>query len=305
MASTGTIRLQYRLLNVFATGAEFSGNPLCVFEDGGALTTEGMQRLARQFNLSETTFILPSETASAKIRIFTPAYEMPFAGHPTLGTAFVVNDLKSLAGKVQLQMAAGIIPVASPETGVWRLTANRPRWRELENNIPELAAALSLTANDVAGPVLWVDSGNEQLLVPVNSTAAVLRAMPQSEKLAHMGPTFKTLIFYREGDFVRARFFFRQLTGFAEDPATGSACANLGGWFLATKFGSTHAGPPWPRRPHDIPVFRLPFSCAVSQGTEIGRPSELKLAIDANETITVAGIVRELGRGYVDVNKRT
>lgn len=285
MAALPTIRLQYRLLNVFATGAEFSGNPLCVFEDGSALATEHMQRLARQFNLSETTFILPSESASASVRIFTPAYEMPFAGHPTLGTSYVVNDLKKLGGKVQLQMAAGIIPVDSPESDLWRLTANRPRWRDFEHSIPELASALSLKADDIAGPVLWVDSGNEQLLVPVHSEAAVQRATPHSEKLSHMGPTFKTLIFYPKADFVRARFFFRQLTGFAEDPATGSACANLGGWFLATKSEYTS-------------------SCTVSQGTEIGRPSELKLAIDANGTITVAGIVRELGRGYVDVNIR-
>ena len=304
MASSPIIRLHYRILTVFATAAEFSGNPLCVFEDGSALTTDEMQALARQFNLSETTFILPHETASASVRIFTPAYEMPFAGHPTLGTAFVVNELQSLAGKVQLQMAAGTIPVDSPLPGLWRLTANRPRWRDFDQDVAELTAALSLAPGDITAPVLWVDSGNEQLLVPVSSEAAVLRATPQADKLTHLGPTFKTLVFYCEGDFVRARFFFRQLTGFAEDPATGSACANLGGWFLATKLGSTHAGHPWPRRPHDIPVFRLPFSCTISQGTEIGRPSELKLAIDANETITVAGIVRELGRGYVDVNKR-
>lgn len=285
MTAWPTLRLQYRILNVFATGAEFSGNPLCVFEDGSALGTEQMQALARQFNLSETTFILPSETASASVRIFTPAYEMPFAGHPTLGTAFAVNELKGLAGKVQLQMAAGTIPVDSPETGVWRLTANRPRWREFSSPMADLAAALSLTVEEIADPVLWIDSGNEQLLLPVNSEAAVLRAAPQADKLSHFGPTFKTLVFFRKGDFVRARFFFRQLTGFSEDPATGSACANLGGWFLATKLG-------------------LPFSCTVSQGTEIGRPSELRLAIDASETITVAGIVREIGRGYVDVNTR-
>ena len=285
MAAPSTIRLQYRILNVFATAAEFSGNPLCVFEDGSALSTEEMQALARQFNLSETTFILPSETASASVRIFTPAYEMPFAGHPTLGTAFVVDQLKGLAGKVRLQMAAGVIPVESPEPNLWRLTANRPRWRECESPASELAEALSLTADDIAAPVLWVDSGNEQLMLPVHSEAAVLRAAPQVDKLAHFGPIFKTLVFFRNADFVRARFFFRQLTGFSEDPATGSACANLGGWFLATK-------------------SRLPLACQVSQGTEIGRPSELRLAINAAETITVAGIVRELGRGYVDVNKR-
>lgn len=278
------MRLNFRIINVFATEAEFSGNPLCVFEDGGALTTEQMQRLARQFNLSETTFILPSEQASATVRIFTPAYEMPFAGHPTLGTAFVVNDLFACQGSVTLQMAAGIIPVREAGKSLWRFTANRPRWRAYELPLAELAAALSLEPADLAAPVLWVDSGNDQLLVPVNSEAAVLRAAPRAEKLEHLGNTFKTLIFHKNADRVKARFFFRQLAGFAEDPATGSACANLGGWHLATE-------------------SQLPLSCVTSQGAEIGRPSELVLAIDGQQIITVAGIVHELGRGYVDVEQ--
>lgn len=85
---------RYRIVNVFTIGADkFSGNPLCVFEDGRGLTEVTMHALALQFNLSETTFILPSERAMAKVRIFTPAFEMPFAGHPTLGTAHVVRAL--------------------------------------------------------------------------------------------------------------------------------------------------------------------------------------------------------------------
>lgn len=278
------MRLAYRLLNVFATGAEFSGNPLCVFEDGAALGADTMQRLARQFNLSETTFILPSANATARVRIFTPAYEMPFAGHPTLGTAFVVNDLKHMAGEVRLEMGAGIIPVAAEPThsGMWRLTANRPRWRAFDDSLDNLANALSLDVSDIDNPVLWVDSGNEQLLLPVKSSAAVLRAAPQTDRLTHFGNTFKVLVFHNQGKNAKARFFFRQLTGFAEDPATGSACANLGGWHLAVK-------------------SQLPLSCVISQGTEIGRPSELHLTIDAHEVIAVAGVVRELGRGYVDL----
>ncbi len=85
----------FRIVNVFtrAQGA-LTGNPLCVFESGSGLSTEAMQALARQFNLSETTFILPSSRADARVRIFTPTYEMPFAGHPTLGTAQVCRALK-------------------------------------------------------------------------------------------------------------------------------------------------------------------------------------------------------------------
>src|SRR5689334_7347265 len=80
--------MRFRIVNVFTVGGDrLSGNPLCVFEDARGLTDDQMQALARQLNLSETTFILPSQTATAHVRIFTPAFEMPFAGHPTLGTA--------------------------------------------------------------------------------------------------------------------------------------------------------------------------------------------------------------------------
>ena len=85
----------FRIVNVFTQAqAPFTGNPLCVFENGGGLSSDEMQALARQFNLSETTFILPSTRANARVRIFTPAYEMAFAGHPTLGTAHVCRALK-------------------------------------------------------------------------------------------------------------------------------------------------------------------------------------------------------------------
>ena len=108
----------YRIVNVFTQGrAPLSGNPLCVFERAQALDTARMQALALQFNLSETTFILPSERASARVRIFTPAYEMPFAGHPTLGTAHVCRALGLGGDRLTLEMAAGIISVDLPGAG--------------------------------------------------------------------------------------------------------------------------------------------------------------------------------------------
>ena len=105
----------YHLLNVFTLGRDrLSGNPLCVFEDGRGLEDETMQTLARQFNLSETTFIFPSEKASAAVRIFTPNYEMPFAGHPTLGTAHVVRAVRGAGDAVTLEMKAGVIQPSGP-----------------------------------------------------------------------------------------------------------------------------------------------------------------------------------------------
>src|SRR5471030_1574685 len=119
--------LHYRIVNVFAE-SPLAGNPLCVFEDGSTLDDATMQALALQFNLSETTFILPAtnKDATARVRIFTPAFEMPFAGHPTLGTAHVVRELLQTADDVKLEMPAGVIPVTA-QGDEWTLRANAPQ----------------------------------------------------------------------------------------------------------------------------------------------------------------------------------
>src|SRR6476620_11434403 len=102
----------YRIVNVFAE-SPLAGNPLAVFEDGSAFDDATMQSLALQFNLSETTFVMSSTTASARVRIFTPTFEMPFAGHPTLGTAHVVRALTGAGNRVTLELRAGVIPVVA------------------------------------------------------------------------------------------------------------------------------------------------------------------------------------------------
>ena len=108
-----------------------------------------MQALALQFNLSETTFILPSDKATARVRIFTPAYEMPFAGHPTLGTAHVVRGLTGAGDSVTLEMIAGVIPVDA-RGDTWTLQANPPRTRPAEASRAQLAAMLAIPEADVA-----------------------------------------------------------------------------------------------------------------------------------------------------------
>src|SRR5476651_2170180 len=102
----------YRIINVFAE-EKLAGNPLCVFEDARGMDDVTMQALALQFNLSETTFLLPSTKADARVRIFTPANELPFAGHPTLGSAHTVRDLKNAGDKLTLAMQAGVVPVSA------------------------------------------------------------------------------------------------------------------------------------------------------------------------------------------------
>src|SRR5258708_34619869 len=125
----------FRIVNVFTQGqGPFTGNPLCVFENGAGLSDEDMQALARQFNLSETTFILPPTDskagASARVRIFTPSYEMAFAGHPTLGTAQICRALKLGGDSLALEMQAGLIPVQAAGDR-WTLTPPAPTAPEL------------------------------------------------------------------------------------------------------------------------------------------------------------------------------
>src|SRR5512147_2154536 len=133
------MELRFRILNVFtAGGARLSGNPLCVIEDGTGVEPAVMQALARQFNVSETTFILPSKRAAALVRIFTPAYEMPFAGHPTLGTAHVCRALGMGGNQLGLEMRAGIIPVTA-QGDHWTLRAAPSTSRLVEASAAEIA----------------------------------------------------------------------------------------------------------------------------------------------------------------------
>src|SRR5947208_810739 len=137
----------FRIVNVFAE-EPLAGNPLAVFEDGRGIDDATMQALALQFNLSETTFILPSDRATAGARIFTPTFEMSFAGHPTLGTAHVVRSLTSAGDTLTLEMKAGVIRVTASGDH-WTLEANPPRYREIEATPGELAEMLGLAADAV------------------------------------------------------------------------------------------------------------------------------------------------------------
>jgi len=278
--------LAFRIVNVFARGGALTGNPLCVFEDGHALDGETMQALARQFNLSETTFILPSDRATARVRIFTPSYEMPFAGHPTLGTAHVVRSLKGGGDSFALEMKAGVIPVAASGDR-WTLTANAPRSREVMESRAELADILGISPGDIAERPLWVNAGKEQLMVPVASAEVVRRARPRADAFSRLKSEdghSMAYVFADEGDAkgtVVSRFFFPSGPAILEDPATGSACANLGGWYRAL-------------RPHDD------VSRRVSQGDEVHRPSALFLSVKAG-AVSVGGDVIELARGSVNL----
>jgi PhzF family phenazine biosynthesis protein len=280
------MELRYRTLNVFTTGGtRLSGNPLCVVEDGSALEAAQMQALARQFNLSETTFILPSKRAAALVRIFTPTYEMPFAGHPTLGTAHVVRALGLGGDQLGLEMRAGIIPVTS-NGDHWTLRAQPGSTRLLDLQPAELARLLGLDAGDIGFQPLWVKAGREQLVVPLTSEAAVRRVKPRPELFERIksndGAGQVYLFASMGGKRILSRFFFPDGAAILEDPATGSACANLGAWFIAMG-----------RRP--------PLTFEVSQGEYVGRPSTLQLEVNSDNEVFVGGDVIELGSGILKI----
>lgn len=280
------MELRFRILNVFtAGGTRLSGNPLAVIEDGTGLETAQMQAIARQFNLSETTFILPSKRAAAVVRIFTPAYEMPFAGHPTLGTAHVCRALGLGGDQLGLEMRAGIIPVTA-QGDHWTLRAQPASTRLVEQQPAEIAKLLGLEPGDVGFQPLWVKAGREQLVIPLTSEAAVRRARPRSEifeKLKSADGASQAYVFASLGDHrILSRFFFPDGAAVLEDPATGSACANLGGWFIAMG-----------RRP--------PLQFHVSQGEYVGRPSTLQLEVNTDNEVFVGGDVIEIGSGQLTI----
>jgi trans-2,3-dihydro-3-hydroxyanthranilate isomerase len=276
----------FRLVNVFATDRALSGNPLCVFEDGRGLSDTDMLALAIQFNLSETTFVLPSERADARVRIFTPNGEMPFAGHPTLGTAAIVRDVRGSGDRLALEMQAGIIPVFAADD-VFTLQANAPQWRDPEASREDLARMLGLEVAEIGERPLWMSTGNEQMLVPLVSDEAVARARPVAElasRWANDRGMVKIYVWHERGEgTVAARFFFEKQPGvIMEDPGTGSACANLGGWMIAT-------------------ARALPVQLTVHQGDHLGRACRLGLQVDAARGVLVSGRVVQIGRGVVSL----
>jgi trans-2,3-dihydro-3-hydroxyanthranilate isomerase len=280
-------RYGYRIVNVFADTASpqpcLTGNPLCVFEDARGLDTETMQALALQFNLSETVFVLPSEQATRRIRIFTTAFEMPFAGHPTLGSAHVVRALANAGDNVTLETGAGVIPVTA-QGDTWTLTANAPQVRAYDKPLASLAQTLGINAADIADTPLWINTGNEQLVVSLAGANAVRRCKPDAARMAAEKAADGTSKIYvwadTDGGALLVRFFLLKHGALAEDHGTGSAAANLGGWYVACK-------------------TLLPLKRIIHQGEPIARPSTLLLDVDAGSSIHVGGQVIELGAGSV------
>lgn len=270
----------YQIVNVFAE-SRFGGNPLAVFTDARGLSDTDMQLIARQFNLSETVFLFPGDDdALASLRIFTPGAELPFAGHPTLGSAAVLHVLKQPGNAFTLRTRAGLIPIVL-EDGVFRLTAVAASQRAANLSFADAAAMLGLAEADIASAPVWVNAGSEQLLIQLASRDAVLQAQPVYEHFirhATLRPGRSVAyLWHEENGVATVRLFFQQQGSLVEDPGTGSACANLGGWCALNG--------------------RAPLSWRIEQGAVISRPNVLYLDVNAAGVVQVGGRVVPIANG--------
>lgn len=278
---TSTIR--FFTADVF-TSEMFGGNQLAVFPSAGGLDTRLMQAIARELNLSETVFVFPpaDSARTRKLRIFTPGTELPFAGHPTLGAAFVLASI----GEVMLDGAntsivfeegVGAIPVTIRAEGgrpiYCELTAARlPEFGPPPPPVDEIAAVLSLRPDEIRRDGFSpraASCGVPFFFIPLRDEAALARARPDLSVwersfsgwwAPHLYPFVETA--GRQGVDIRARMFAPEM-GIAEDPATGAAAAALAGYLAAT-------------RPPGNGTLRW----IVDQGIEMGRPSRLHLECD-------------------------
>lgn len=275
---------RFQLVNVFAETL-FGGNPLAVFEHADGLDSDTMQAIAAQLNLSETTFVFPAqEGGDARVRIFTPGYELPFAGHPTLGTAAVLARLRGIQRVVRLEMAAGLFPVEIGPGGQARLTARPAQSRPFPGQLAELAGLLGL-ADDEVSEAVFVDAGTEQLLIGLTSREAVLACRPTVAGLDRLcrnaAGAAVAYVWHLDDGVGTVRLFFIHNGQVVEDPGTGSACANLGGWLAQ---GGRRAQ-----------RWRL------EQGHALNRPNVLDLDVDAEGRVHVGGRVMPVGSGQIDL----
>jgi trans-2,3-dihydro-3-hydroxyanthranilate isomerase len=282
--------LAYAIVDVF-TDTALQGNQLAVFEDGSALSDDQMQRLAREMNLSETVFLLPAENGGdARMRIFTPGAELPFAGHPVLGTAFVVGESRQLTN-VQLETAAAAVPLEltrSRPPGSSRDGSGEITFAWMRQPIPAWGpfpgAAGLLAALGVAESGLPVESytnGPTHVYVELPDEAAVSALKPDLTALAEFSGA-AAYCFAGAGRRWRSRMFAPGI-GITEDPATGSAAG--------------------PLAIHLARHGRIGFGeeIEIRQGAEVGRPSVLHARANGSpagiESVEVGGAAVIVARG--------
>lgn len=257
-------------VDVFAT-TPYSGNPVAVVLDGEGLSTEEMQRFAHWTNLSETTFVLEPTSAEAdyRVRIFTPVAELPFAGHPTLGTCHAWLERRGADGGddvVVQECAAGLVPVRNTPDGLAFSAPPLLRSGPVEEELVERIAGVLGIERSAVVDSQWVDNGPGWVAVLLGSAEEVLAVTPRFDDLdlGVVGP-------YPVGTEAafEVRAFFPKDGTLVEDPVTGSLNASLAGWLQSTGHAS------------------LPY--VASQGTVLGRSGRVAVSRDEDGTIWVAG----------------
>jgi len=290
----------YRFVQVDVfTPKPFGGNQLAVFTDARGLSAEEMQTLAREMNFAESTFVLPPERPGAvkRVRIFTTTSEMPFAGHPTVGTTFVlasegVIPLTGAETTAHLQLNIGLTPVRvtardeRPEF-VW-MEQRRAEFSEAGAPAAGVAGAIGVGVEDIAAtgwPLHVVSTGVPYLIVPLRSLDAVRRAHPDPTALQRiLPPDTCAYLFTREAEDpahpVHARMFNANPLDLPEDAATGSAAGPLGAYLVRHK-------------------ILAPGTFVFEQGYEMGRPSLIHVGVTEGGQISVGGRTVKVGEGVM------
>ena len=276
---------RYVIADVF-TDTPLEGNPVAVFTDAGDLSSELMQRIAREMNLSETVFVLPGDgDADARIRIFTPSTELPFAGHPTLGTALILGEPTD-KDMITLATGAGLVAVRF-ERADGRITAGRmrqpiPTWEPYEH-ADRLLEALGVSASQL--PVEAYRNGPRHVFLVLTSEQTVAALEPDMTALGKL-PDIGVSCVAGSGTRWKSRMF-APAYGVAEDPATGSAAG--------------------PLALHLARHGRIAFGqeIEIHQGAEIGRPSTLYARVEGTgdqvDTVEVVGSAVVVANGELRV----
>lgn len=295
-------RYAFACCDVF-TDTRFCGNPLAVLTDARGLSNVSMQAIAREFNFSETTFVLPPTEArnTARVRIFTPGGELPFAGHPTVGTAFVLAALGLLPTTIDsivFEEGAGAVPVRierSPDrANVARCVLTAPQSPRCVGTGPAadvIARAVGLGAGDINGTVEAWSCGVPFLVVPLASVAALERARIDAVawRAAVEGIASEKIypIACVDESTWRVRMFAPGV-GIAEDPATGGAAAAVAGWLAQHD-----------TRPPGVGRWTL------LQGQEMGRPSRIDVEADVEDgnatNVRVGGASVLVSTGHLQI----
>jgi trans-2,3-dihydro-3-hydroxyanthranilate isomerase len=303
------MRYRYFTCDVF-TDTRFGGNQLAVLPEAEGLSAVQMQQIAREFNFSETTFVLPPEAGhDRRVRIFTPPREVPFAGHPNIGTAFVLASMGAFGSldeprTVTFEEEAGLVPVAILRgvDGRIRCELTAPQRLTLGKTVPveAVAAAVSLAPDDIltaAHAPLVASVGLPFVVAELRDRDALERARPDTpgfERLIADGSETADVLLYvhvyvrtSDGFDIRARMF-SPLDGIPEDPATGSANCALAG--LLSHLDEAAGGT---------------FRWRIAQGVEMGRPSVLEARAEKRDgevvNVWIGGESVMVSEGLIEV----